>query len=319
MSERMNGRIRVANLMVEGVQGEELLPTVALSTFGLSYAETARQLREVAVLQAVAPVFRVAVLAEKPVFGVARSYGWPVEHLPAPDHAERVLGAVDQQRYLSGRIQLLGSHYYQLHLAEPRAGEKLVATVARILDLESFLTAVDSLEESSEQDSLGVVRTNWVDVANDLREAGSATFEGAEGQVALKTGSSNLGTVLLTPAGVPLEHHVPSDVSLVTAEFTADASLAFEAHVYASFANLLGVDLLVVLPLRKEALLADDALRWVDLGVFMSSENLIVCDAYMENYRELAGGDRLDWQAARAYAAARRLSRSLLTRWPSQA
>lgn len=306
------GRIAVGNAMIDGVNRADHVPTFLVNLLGLSADEVRAQCEEVAILQAIAPVFRVAVLMDQPLFDTVRGLGWPVEHVPAREHVERTLGLDRFHRYVRTRIAIAESHFQDVTVVSPLGPESLTDAIARAIGQPGLVDPARLVHRAgADRAHLGSTR-DWDFVRRDLVTLGVATMVGVEGSVTLTTRPGVLHRAIMVVGG-PREYPAPPPwVSVVEVEFAPSSSLAFESHLYASVAREVGRDLTVVVPWRAEALLDTNASRWVDLGLKSGDHGTAnVMAEFSEQYADLAGSESFEWGAARTYGIVRRLARDL--------
>ncbi len=306
-------RIQIGNTIVDGAGAAQALPTFMLNLLGLNIRAIESELADVAVLQSIAPTFRVVVLTDQPIFGLIRSFGWPVEHLPAPEHGGRALGPSRLARYVHARISIAESHFEQLRVVSAVESASVAVSIARSLQEPDVTAALDRLRP--DRDGGVDLGTSWTRVAHSLETTGEATWEGTEGSVNLVcSGGLQPALLIVGTADAGPDLPLPAGVGTITVSFTPGASLALESHVYAELARNLRPHLTVVLPRDADSLLSDDVFQWVDLGVNLVDGMLVVRPEYRANYTDLSGTDQLIWSAARAYGIVRRASRALSSR-----
>lgn len=302
-----SGCIAVGNPLIDAVEGGQELPTFLVNVIGIPPRSGEPQLRGVAMLQAMAPIFRVVVLTDRPLFTAVRGFGWPVEHIPPPEHGERVLGVAGYRAYVGRRIALASSHFKNVTVVGCLPTQSLAERVAAAVGLRELGSTAQQLLEC---DAGPAATTMWKPALDDLNRDGAATFAGTEGEVAL-TARTTLGTCLLVLAqghgDAAADLQTPPWVCQVEARFAAESSLAFESFVYSVLAREVGQDLSVVVPWRTGALQNQDALHWVDLGVRTEGHTARVRPEYVGQYRVLAGSDELKWAEARQFAMVRRV------------
>lgn len=312
---KQSGRIAVANAAVDGVRSRSAMPTFLVNTAGLASGTIESELDAVATLQTIAPVFRIVVITDRPLFNRVRAYEWPVEHLMPIEHQGRLLPEKRSQEYLNVRLDIACAHYERAEVVEADAGGSFAEVIANRLDLTSTWSAVASLSSAwSSSDDSFTSTGQWAVAERSLRQKGNATYEGSGGRVVLTADGGVTDSLFVT--GFASEEGnetaysgVPDSVTVVRALFDSAVTEEFESHVYSALARSMGRGLSVVQPWRMASVLLDDSLFWIDLSVGRRGGRLQVLPEYSESYSVLEPELTLDWNSARQYAAVRRISR----------
>lgn len=316
-SASSNGQIAVNNKLLEGVSPKAEMPTYILNTLGLSTAEVEESIESVGLLQAMAPVFRVVLATDQPVFGAARPFGWPVEHFLAHEHWERTAGPERRGKYTIERLQIAKSHYQNATVLNAARQSSFAGSIAALIGCSDLMEVAHSL--SGQGSSARPGTAHWSTIERELRTTGTTLVEGAEGRAEISCIGPIQDSIFID--GRPSSNgtnarrrETPSWVCSIVIEFDTESSLAFESHLYATIAHELGGNLAIAQPWRREGLLSEQSLHWIDLGVHGADLDLRIRPEFLETYKVLAGSDRLDWNHARKYAAIRRLSRTFSSR-----
>ncbi|WP_145998089.1 hypothetical protein [Brevibacterium antiquum] len=306
-----SGRITVANRQLDGISSDVGMPTYILNTLDLAADELESEIERVGYLQTLAPIFRVVLLTDRPVFSLVRKYQWPVEHIVPQVHQLRLSHPDRTRRYIGQRIRIAESHYRLARTLTARASSSLAGLIGDLLDLPELVKIVDGL---------AIPVKGQPNAYNDprlafaaLRSTPHVEFSTAEG-TALITCEGPLRSFVLVDAQASGQSHgdhsTPDWVSKIVVEVDAESSVSFEAYLYSAIAQHIGSDLTVVVPHRAEAVRGADVLHWVDLCLCGDKNRLVVRPEYLTAYQVLAGSSEFEWHAARDYALIRRVSRA---------
>lgn len=310
-SRNSSGRVAVMNGPLDGIDLDVEMPTYILNILGLTAGELEAEIERVGYLQTLAPMFRVVLLTDRPVFSLARKYEWPVEHIVPQEHQSRLSHPDRTKRYVDQRIRIAESHYRNARVLTARSSSSLAEMITNLLGLPELGNIVDALSATVEATS---------HVYNDpklafaaLRSTLQVEVVGAEGS-ALITRQGTMTSFVLVDAQAANRAHVGPDapgwVSRIIVDVDEASSVAFEGYLYSAIAQLVGKSLTVVVPWRAAAVLGSDVLHWVDLCLDVDIEHLVVRPEYLDAYRVLAGSAEFGWFAARDYALIRRVSRT---------
>lgn len=303
-------KLSVSNKLLNGVNGKYSLPTFVLDLRSMTPERLEFEMHWVSALQSVAPVFRVVLMSDRDVFGSARRAGWPVEHVLSRENADRLL-LDGSTAYMRERIRTIESQYARpATVVRPRPLGSLAKAIGSLIGhagVEELISTWPDWEKSN--------AASWPDVVRSLQAGVTATFESEEGIVDLTTTSKPRGAVLVVGNGadqIPLhDAAIGADVQRIDARFDSTSSFKFETMVYNSLALAFGSELSVILPWRKAAVENTQADRILDLSVEPRGGGLVVTPYYVPHYSVLAESDELDWDAAKLYAATRRLASAL--------
>lgn len=301
-------RIAVGNMLVDGVARRDAMPTFVLNALGLSVARCTAEIEEVAYLQAVAPVFRVVLLTDLPLFSMVRPLGWPVEHFVSEEHRERTMSEPRAERYVEQRIQLAREHYLDTRVVTPLELATFASEIAVAIGHPQLASVTRAFATSRNLDD--AVGSGGATLEESLRSTGAALLATAEGSVRITSDQDERNAVLIVgSSGSAAAASAPDWVRTVHASFAPNSSLAFESYVYALLARRLGTRLTVAEAWRPEAMLSEQTLHDVDLAVQSRGGGFVVASAYLEGYMALTGSNALVWEQARTYAAVRRISK----------
>lgn len=308
----MNGRIRVANSLLGGIDSSANMPTYLASVEGLSKQRIEQEIRALAHLQAVAPVFRIVALSDRDIFGLVRGLGWPVEHFASPEMSHGYGSRRRLRQYRETRISIMTAHFTNTVMVTPSLSTSLASQVAHSLGLPN-LAKLPSLQPS--QDSLGTQPT-LPTVPADLATGTKGVWESPEGSAVwhVVTGTEDADGAMFINAcpSEPLsDGGAPKHCTVIKIEFTSNSTREFEALVYQTIISAHNAHLAVVLPRSMSAALLPNARYWIDLALNLSDGVLVVDDTYNQQYSELHGSPTFDWTVADTYAAVRRVSRAL--------
>lgn len=307
-------RIAVNNVLLDGLESSDTLPTFLLNTVGMTRERIEWEVETVGYLQAICPVFRVVVMTDLPLFSIVRKYGWPVEHLMASEYHAKVLTGGDYISYTHERVRIAAENFDECTVVDWEADCSLAATIAHRVGYEG--PSGVAIDLTGDTDTLQVGSSSWRSEMKRLLNGDVAVFESAEGRVEISVSGRQLGSLFVLGRSTADGHvdglpSLPGGVVGVFADFDPSASVEFESFVYAALSRDLGRDLAVVLPWRNQALLRDDTVFWVDLGVWSEGGDLRVVPEYAGAYSVLMPSGDLDWRSAARYAAIRRVSRGL--------
>lgn len=305
-------RIAVNNTLLDGLESVTDLPTFLLNMTGMTLQRIEREIDAVGYLQAVCPVFRVVVMSDRPIFSLVRKYKWPVEHAMAPEYRSKTLTDERHSAYLRERFRIAVDNFIDCTVIDWTPESSLADMIASHVGCDGPSRTILDVAESV--DLLQVGSSDWPSVMELLSSSREAVFEGAEGRVRLSVSGCLTASVFVSGRSTVDACHdgprtPPVGVMNVAAVFDPASSLEFEASVYARLARALGRDLAVVSPWRDSALLRDDTVFWVDLGVRSAGAKFKVLPAYARTYSVLMPSGDLDWDCATTYAAVRRVSR----------
>lgn len=304
-------KIAVGNELLTGVTDKLPIPTFAVDFSGLGADRLDAEIADLAFLQTVAPVFRVVVISDAPIYGAVRQYGWPVEHLLSPESAARLLAGSADARYRRDRVAIVERHYENLAFIDLDSTRSIASSVALAL-------GKPELTDLLPPRAWHPTALRWPDVTRQLRESARVEFASSDGAVVLSA-AGNAGNELLVHADEEplterdLLQRAEPDVFRVRATFASHSSTDFEAMVYIGLARSFGSGLAAVSPWRETTIESPQVAQWIDIGM-APGEGARVHAYYAQHYKILTGTDELIWPKARVYAAARRVARDLTTR-----
>lgn len=304
------GRITVANRQLDGISSDVSMPTYILNTLDLAADELESEIERVGYLQALAPIFRVVLLTDRPAFGLVRKFQWPVEHIVPQAHQLRLSHPDRTRRYIGQRIRIAESHYSRARTLTAGASS-LAGSIADLLDLPELMKIVDKLSIPVKRKLNAYSDPRLAFAA--LRSTPHVEFSTAEG-TALITCEGPLQSSVLVDAQAKGHSHgdrtTPDWVSRIVVEFDTESSVPFEGYLYSTIARHIGSDLTVVVPHRTKAVQGADVLQWVDLSLCADRNRMVVLPEFLPAYQVLSGSSEFEWRAARDYALIRRVSRA---------
>lgn len=310
MAKRSNLPFHVSNALISESAESLALPTFVADLTELSSPWLDAEIRCLARLQTLAPAFRLVLITDQDIFGDARHFGWPIEHV-APRFSDAHPDTPDAyEDYIRARISIIGRHYANAIFVRPSRAADIADVIAKRLKFLEVPKAVRRLTTVPDATSA----RDWADVERLLSGGQEACLETRDGSVWLTPRGTAQDSILVTGrrssvAGSPVVG-AAGEAFCVDARFDVQARVTFESDVYVRLAQCFGTRLSVVAPWRSEALEARYALRFVDLGLQPDHDSWSVCEPYRELYEMQAGSPRFSWREARTYAAVRRVARA---------
>lgn len=299
-------KIEVGNRFLDGVIDGTEVPTFVVDLEDQTREEARFEIEALGRLQAIAPVFRLILLADTDIFDLARPFGWPVEHFPSPEYAHQLSSSRRTRAYRELRIEITARHFANVTLIHPSAGATAAAEIARKIGRPD-LTLLAPLRE---HDMARRIKTNASVAAGGALTGSTLTSSHGHAEVSvLRTGA---GPLFISARDLWAEQPtgVPPDATVVRVDYSIESSLEFEAYVYSRIIESSRPDLAVVVPWRVAATLLPSTRYWIDLAVTPEGSDLAVIPAYRENYADLASTSLLIWDQAETYARIRRIARA---------
>ncbi|MGO1226981.1 MAG: hypothetical protein ACTMH5_09125 [Brachybacterium sp.] len=311
--------IVVHNTLLDGVSGEGECPCFIVYTVGLAPAALRAECDAVAALQAIAPVFKVVVFSDLPVFDLTRRHGWPLEHFPSLAYRERTASAASVSRYIEERLSLLSASYHKATVISHSEENPLAVTIADAVGVPHLLETAYSLAGDA-----GVpepLTGNWESAFEQLTNRGGATLASDGGEALLELPRSGNGRLFVrgadTAVGAASTYRtldIPDTATICTISFSPRSTLEFESAAYVAVARRYGSKHSVVLPWRSDAVLYEDSMRTIDLAIELVGEQPMVLQEYAQRYDVVAGSREYAWEDGLVYGAARRIARSIAFR-----
>ena len=290
-----------------------------VATVGLTPAALRAECDAVAALQAIAPVFKVVVFSDLPVFDLTRRHGWPLEHFPSLAYRERTASAASVSRYFEERLSLLSASYHKAIVITHSSDNSLTAKIADGVGVPHLLETAYSLADDAVAPELHT--GNWEDAFALLTDRGRATLASDGGEALLELPQRGNGHLFVRGADTsakvastfrPL--NIPDTATICTISFNPGSTLEFESAAYAAVARRYGSKHSVVLPWRSDAVLYEDSMRTIDLAVELLDVQPMVLPEYAQRYEVVAGSREYAWENGLVYGAARRFARSIASR-----
>lgn len=311
--------IVVRNTLLDGMSGEGECPCFIVNTVGLTPAALRAECDAVAALQAIAPVFKVVVFSDLPVFDLTRRHGWPLEHFPSLAYRERTASAASVARYFEERLSLLSASYHKATVIPHSSENRLAASIADAVGVPHLLETAYSVagDALAPEPHAG----NWESAFVQLTDRGRATLASDGGEALLELPRSGNGHLFVwgaDTAGVAANTYRPLDMpdtaTICTISFSPRSTLEFESAAYVAVARRYGSKHSVVLPWRSDAVLYEDSMRTIDLAIELHGKQPLVLPEYSQRYDIVAGSREYAWEDGLVYGAARRFARSIAFR-----
>ncbi|MCT1429361.1 hypothetical protein M3G50_01075 [Brachybacterium muris] len=304
------------NTLLDGMSGEEECPCFILDTVGMAPTALRAECEVVYALQSIAPVFKVVLFSDLPVFDITRRCGWPLEHFPSLAHRERNAHSSSVSGYLSARRSLLSDSYHRAIVIPHSPTRSLAAGIADATGVADLLETACGLAGCSE--ATEPPTGSWESVFGQLESQGRAVLASDGGEALLelpRTGDGHLfvrGSVRRAgEARVIPDITAPETATICTIVFAPGSSLEFESAAYTAIARRYGSRHSVVLPWRTDAALLEDSMRTLDLAIEVVGGQPMVLREYGQRYVLMVGSREFTWRDGLVYGAARRLARSI--------
>lgn len=312
--------IVVHNTKLEGIPGEGESPSFIVNIAGLAPTALNTEIDAIAALQTIAPIFKVVIFSDLPVFDLTRRHGWPLEHFPSLPYRERTASSASVSRYYEERLSLLGASYYKATVIQHSAEKSLAALIASSIGVPHLVETAHSLTRSGSQPEQRAAG-NWASAFEKLTSHGRVTLASDGGEALLMLPRIGNGHLFVrgveTAAGTSSTYRpigIPDAAPVCTISFNPHSTLEFESAAYTAVSRQYGSKHSVVLPWRSDAVLHEDSLRTIDLAIELIGEQAMILPQYAQHYDVMTGSSEYTWEDGLVYGAARRFARSIAFR-----